>query len=92
MPWRLISWILSFIVILFFTGFNLDNKVNISLIFVKFEQVPVFIIVFVSFILGLLFAVPLSIRSRIRSKKQPKQKEVVSKPIYDETSFSKPQS
>jgi len=58
MPWRLIGTIAVLAVLLTFIGFNVENTCNLSLVFHTFENVPVYLTVFVSFILGLLFSLP----------------------------------
>jgi len=58
MPWRLIVSIVIFALFLVFITFNLDNRCDLSLGLVKFEQVPVFMTVFVSFVLGLICGLP----------------------------------
>jgi len=59
MPWRLIIFIAVFTVFLVFISFNLENKCDISFGFAKLTEVPVFITIFTSFILGLLCSLPL---------------------------------
>jgi len=59
MPWRLIIMIIVFAVFLVFITFNLDNRHNISFGFTELTDVPIFITIFVSFVMGLLFSIPL---------------------------------
>jgi len=68
MPWRLIGTIAVLAVLLTFIGFNLENTCNLSLVFHTFENVPVYLTVFISFILGLLFSLPFFFLGR-KSKK-----------------------
>jgi len=58
MPWHLIGTIAVLAVLLTFIGFNIGNTCNLSLVFHTFENVPVYLTVFISFILGLLFSLP----------------------------------
>ena len=60
-PWRLIIFIAVFAVFLVFISFNLENKCDISFGFAKLTEVPVFITIFFSFVIGLLCAIPLVI-------------------------------
>jgi len=62
MPWRLIVFILVFSVFLAFVTFNLDNRCDISFGFTVIPGVPVFLTVFISFIFGLLCALPFIFR------------------------------
>jgi len=65
-PWRLIVFIAIFAVFLVFISFNLENKCDISFGFAKLKEVPVFITVFSSFVLGLFCAIPLVIHIKKR--------------------------
>ena len=56
---RLIVFIVIFVVFLMFIVLNLNNKCDISLGFKTFSDIPVFISSLFSFILGMLFAVPM---------------------------------
>jgi len=62
MPWRLIVSIVIFAVFLAFITLNLDNRCDVNLGFAKFSNVPVFITIFSSFVLGLLCALPIAYR------------------------------
>jgi uncharacterized integral membrane protein len=75
MPWRLIGFIVLFGIVLVFIAFNLGNTSDISFGFKVFSGVPVYFIVFASFILGLLSAVPSIVSSRLRKKEKPKEGE-----------------
>jgi len=70
MPWRLIIFIVIFAVFLVFISFNLENKCDISFGLFKLEQVPVFITIFSSFVLGLLCALPLVIHIKKKRKER----------------------
>jgi uncharacterized integral membrane protein len=73
MPWRLIVFILIFIVLLAFITFNLENKCDISFGFAIIAQAPVFLTVFMSFILGFLSTLPFIItagRKRVKAEKK----------------------
>jgi uncharacterized integral membrane protein len=58
MPWRLIGLIAILAVLLAFIGVNLDNSCSISFGLARIENVPVYLTVFVSFVLGMLVSVP----------------------------------
>jgi uncharacterized integral membrane protein len=59
MPWRLIVFIIIFAIFMIFIAFNLENRCDISFGFGSLKNVPVFITIFASFILGLICAIPL---------------------------------
>ncbi|MDR2049794.1 MAG: hypothetical protein LBP69_10105 [Treponema sp.] len=69
MPWRLIGLIIILAVLLAFIGFNLDNTCAISFGFTRIDNVPVYLTVFASFVLGMLMSVPFLISFAIRKKK-----------------------
>jgi uncharacterized membrane protein YciS (DUF1049 family) len=68
MPWRLILFIVIFAIFLTFVTFNLDNRCNISFGFTQFEEVPVFLTVFISFSMGLICGAPLVLHLRKKRK------------------------
>jgi uncharacterized integral membrane protein len=74
MPWRLIGFIVLFAIFLAFIGFNLENNCNISFGFVNFDQVPVYLTAFASFVFGMLCTIPFAIS--FRSKKKQKALKV----------------
>jgi uncharacterized integral membrane protein len=79
MPWRLVLFILIFAVFLVFITFNLENRCDINFGFYKFEAVPVFLTVFVSFVLGLFCAFPLVMQLK-KTRKNKLIKSIQSKP------------
>jgi uncharacterized integral membrane protein len=73
MPWRLIGFILLFGIFLVFIAFNLGNKCDINFGFRVFQEVPVFLTAFASFILGMFCAIPFvfSLRRKKKDKTAP---------------------
>jgi uncharacterized integral membrane protein len=71
MPWRLIGLIVILAVLLAFIGFNLDNTCAVSFGFTRIDNVPVYLTVFASFVLGMLMSVPFLVSFALR-KKTPK--------------------
>jgi uncharacterized integral membrane protein len=71
MPWRLVGFIILFSVFLIFILSNLGNKCDISFINPEWtlKDVPVFLTVFSSFILGMLSAIPIIISMHLKRKK-----------------------
>jgi uncharacterized integral membrane protein len=74
MPWRLIVFIITFGIFLAFIFLNLGNKCDISFGFRTFSEVPVFLTVFSSFILGMFCAVPFIFGFRAKRKKDRAEK------------------
>ena len=57
---RLIIFIVIFALFLAFIVLNLEHRSDISLGLKRFYDIPVFLTVFFSFVLGMLFSIPLS--------------------------------
>ena len=73
---RLIQIIVFFAVILLFIVFNLDYKCTIW-IFKTIPDVPVFLIAFFSFVLGMLSTIPIIISHQLRKKREIEEKKHV---------------
>ena len=58
MPWRLIKFIIIFAVLLLFIVFNLDNKSDIGFGFAKIRDAPVYLVILLSILAGMLFTLP----------------------------------
>jgi uncharacterized integral membrane protein len=82
MPWRLIGLIVILAILLAFIGFNLDNTCAVSFGFTRIDNVPVYVTVFASFVLGMLMSVPFLISFALR-KKNPKapKKDKTAEPL-----------
>jgi len=76
MPKRLIQIIIIFAIILLFIVFNLDYKCTIW-IFKTITDVPVFLIAFFSFVLGMLVTIPFFISHQMRKKREIENKKDV---------------
>lgn len=68
MPWRLIFVVLLIGIVLFFVGFNIENRVDVSFGFHVFSQVPIFISLFVAFLAGVLVMLPFTFGFRHKRK------------------------
>jgi uncharacterized integral membrane protein len=81
----LITTIIIVVIIAFFTGFNLDNRCNINLLFHTFQNVPVFVTILVSFAAGIIVAIPFSFgRGRkVAAKKIEKIKAKTEQAVMD---------
>ena len=69
---RLISFIVIFAVFLAFIALTIDNRCDISFGFKTFNDIPVFISVLFSFVLGMLFALPFGFSLSRKIKKSSK--------------------
>ena len=75
---RLIIFIIIIVLLLAFIILNIDNKCDISLGFRAFKEIPIFITAFFSFLLGLLFSIPLAFslgRNRKNASHNTKEKK-----------------
>ena len=59
MPWKTVFFLAILAFVVFFAGFNISNVSDISFGFVKIEGVPIFISLFVAFLIGALVMLPL---------------------------------
>ena len=73
---RLLGTILSLVVLAFFVGFNLDNKCNVNVLVHTFQNVPVFITIIISFVVGVLFTMPFAFSYKSQKKKESKNNQV----------------
>ena len=74
MPVKLIGTIILLILVTIFAGINIDNKCIIDFGFYKTPELPVFITVIASFVLGLIVMFPFTL-GRKKAKKCPKNEE-----------------
>ena len=74
MPKRLIQIIVIFAIFLLFIVFNMNYKCDIW-IFRKIPDVPVFLIAFFSFVLGMLSTIPFIISHQLRKKREIEDKK-----------------
>lgn len=64
MPWRLILFAIFLILLVCFVGVNLSNTCAVSLIFVTYQDVPVYISILIAFALGMLIMIPFTFGKR----------------------------
>ncbi len=74
MPWRLISFLLFLALFVLFAAFNLGNVADISFGIYTLQRVPIFISIFLSFILGALVVLPFSLAKSRRSRLKKEQR------------------
>lgn len=75
MPWKLIFYLIVVGLILVFVGLNLGNTTDISLGFMTFEGVPVFMGLFVAFFLGVAVSIPVAVQSSSRKTRERSQRK-----------------
>lgn len=68
MPWRLILFIFVFALLVVFISFNLENKCDLSFGFKTFTDVPVYLTIFISFVVGFFCTLPFIIFAGIKRK------------------------
>ena len=77
MPWRMIFFLVVLAFVVFFAGFNITNVSDISFGFYTIIDVPIFISLFIAFIVGALVMIPFVAKSKF-SKKGAKPVEQIS--------------
>ena len=75
MPFKLILFLISTVVIAFFIGFNLDHRCDVSLVVYTFKNVPIIISLVAAYVLGALSVLPALFGSRKKKKLAKKEKE-----------------
>ena len=68
---RLIIFFLVFAIFLAFIVFNLEYKCDVSIGFITFREIPVFLTASFSFALGMLFSIPVVLLVFGKKKKKP---------------------
>ncbi|MBT3274000.1 MAG: hypothetical protein HN368_12660 [Spirochaetales bacterium] len=69
MPWKMVFFLIVLALVVFFAGFNISNVSDISFGFYTVQNVPIFISLFVAFLVGTLVMLPF-----VTGKKQTKKK------------------
>jgi len=91
MPWRLILFILLFVVLLLFIALNLTHSCDINLFFKIIPDVPVYLTALFAFALGILCAIPIAIKISMKRKTRygsdEKNKKAANK-ISDDSAYS----
>ncbi len=73
MPGKWLYFIIIMLMLALFMGFNLSNRCDISIIVHVFKDVPIFLSMLFSFLLGNIAVVPFLISRRHKIKKAEKQ-------------------
>jgi len=64
MPWRLILFLLVLTIVVLFAGFNITNVADISFGIWTLHQVPIFLSLFIAFLVGCFVMLPFAVRRR----------------------------
>lgn len=79
MLFKLIFFLLCLVVALFFIGFNLENRCDVSIIFHTFKDVPVVLSLLAAYVVGAFSVIPFLFGRRKKKSppavKEPKKKE-----------------
>ena len=85
MPWKLILFVVVIVLVAIFVGVNHANVCNISFIFTEFQNVPVYVTILVSFIVGMLIMLPFTIgKKRGKASRQPRGENMADIPMREE--------
>ena len=87
MPWKMIVLLIILVVIALFSGFNID-PVDVSIGFHVFKNVPLFLALFIAFVVGALVMLPLTLRGSTRRKGTATGKKVKAEIAPDESNLS----
>jgi uncharacterized integral membrane protein len=83
MPWKFIVFIIICILLSLFIGVNLDNKTDISFVFVSIAKVPVFLVALFAFAFGGCAGILAAVLRSSRKKKKEKQKKIKKQPAEE---------
>jgi len=75
MPLKLISFLVVLLAITFFIGFNLDNRCDVSFVFYKYTDVPIFVSLLFAYAAGAITLIPFFFG--FRNKKTDKKGKAV---------------
>lgn len=75
MPWKLILFILSVVLVTIFIGFNLTNACDVSLGVYTFKNVPIFMSILLAFALGVFVMLPFTFGHSKKEKKSQNPKK-----------------
>ncbi len=76
-PWRLILFLVVLTIVVLFAGFNLNNKADISFGLWRLSQVPIFLSLFISFLIGCFVMLPFAVRRRTAKETAPSHRQVM---------------
>lgn len=76
MPWKLLLRLTGLAIILVFVVMNRQNTSDVSLGFRTFEDVPIFLSLFLAFFAGALVSIPVAVRSSARKNKSKTEKAI----------------
>jgi uncharacterized integral membrane protein len=83
MPWRVIILLVILVLVVLFSSFNL-NRVDISVGFHTFKEIPLFLALMISFVLGALVMLPLAIRGFRKARRAQKVLKANEEPLEKE--------
>lgn len=75
-PWRLIFFLVVLTIVVLFAGFNLNNKADISFGFWSLTQVPIFLSLFIAFLVGCFVMLPFAVRRRSAKETSQSHRQV----------------
>lgn len=85
MPWKLILFVIVIVLVAIFVGVNHANVCNISFIFTELQNVPVYLTILVSFVVGMLIMLPFTIgKKRGKAARYMKDGDMADVPTREE--------
>lgn len=86
-PWKLIFFLIILTIVVLFAGFNINNTSDVSFGFKTAKDVPIFISLFIAFLLGNFVMLPFALsrtrktRKAKKAKKEAKQEKMEKKEL-----------
>ena len=87
MSWKLILFLICLVLTTIFIGFNLENTCTINLLFITYTDIPIFIVVLSSVIVGVFIAGVFMIKTKIAKKAKPSTNETKEESIQTKKSM-----
>ena len=75
MPWKMVFFLIVLAFVVFFAGFNISNTSDISFGFYTIQSVPIFISLFVAFLIGAFVMIPFMTRGKNKGKSRIERQE-----------------
>lgn len=79
-PWKLILFLILLLIFVLFAGFNIKNVSDINLGFATVEDVPIFISLFIAFLIGSFVVLPFTLRRKNKHKIEKRTEKKEEKP------------
>ena len=76
MPWRMIVFLIVLGLVVFFAGFNINNVSDISFGFTEIKDIPIFVSLFISFLIGAVVMLPFVFSKGMKKAKKKREENI----------------